>query len=161
MNKASKSHRKRGKISFALRNVQRFFPNVIKVSDADDDLEIEVTQKDVRQSVKKDHHGCALAVAMHHEKKCTGAIVSASVAFVIKGDKAIRYSIPERARKEIVSFDRGASFEPGEYTLKAPKSSYRLGHITGGNGPSSGKRRILRRTLGIRERLGSKTKRLK
>lgn len=147
----------KNKSSNALSHVTKFFPDVTKVTDADEDLEVEVTSRDLKTSKKKDHAGCALAVAAQtHIKKCTGAVVSASTAYIIKGTEATRYLIPERARKEIVSFDRGATFEPGDYTLKAPKQSSRLGHMTGSHGPRVGRRRIQRKTMGIRERISSR-----
>jgi hypothetical protein len=104
----------------ALGVVRKFAPKVNKVTDADGDLLISVTDRDFKGGKKKDHGDCALAVAAKRQEHAAQVIVSASTAYVIKGDHATRYKVPEAASKEIVSFDRGASFETGDYVLKAP-----------------------------------------
>jgi hypothetical protein len=119
------------KKSHALTIVQKFFPHVTEVVDANHPLEVEVTQKDSDQSRKKNHAHCALAQACERKLHADGAIVSIRAAYVIKGNKAVRYRVPEATAREVISFDRNAGFQPGAYRLTAPNPSNKLGRMTG------------------------------
>lgn len=122
----------------ALDIVKRFYPNVTTVKDASRPLTVRVTEADVRASKKKDHSGCAVAKACLRFKPVDGAIVSVSTAYLIKGNSAIRYKVPQAVAREIISFDRAAVFSPGEYTLNSPASFNKLGatSATGSNNRS-------------------------
>jgi hypothetical protein len=152
-------HRRNGIGRIALGVVRKFAPKVTKVTDADGDLLINVTDRDFKGGRKKDHGDCALAVAAKRQEGATQVIVSSSMAYVIKGNHATRYKVPEAARKEIVSFDRGASFETGDYVLKAPPKSARLGVYRGpatdSSNSHSGKlaKRFIHHTANVRESL--------
>ena len=50
------------------------------------------------------------------------------MAYLVKGDQATRFKLPESISREIVSFDRGAGFQVGEYHLEKPPKSMKLGH---------------------------------
>jgi hypothetical protein len=150
----------------ALGVVRKFAPGVKKVSDADEDLLISVTDRDFKAGKKKDHGDCALAVAAKRQEHAAQVIVSSSVAYVIKGDHAVRYKVPEAASKEIVAFDRGAEFAAGDYMLKKPPKSARLGTYRGkdtrtepNNRPKTGgmAKRFVHHTANIRENLKNKT----
>ena len=148
----------------ALGVVRKFAPQVNKVTDADDDLLISVTDKDAKTSKKKDHNECAMAVAVKRQEQCSNVIISASTAYVIKGNHATRYKVPESASREVVSFDRGAEFEPGDYKLKAIAPSGRLGKYHAPDSrkeqrPKTGgmaKHFVYHHTGNIRERLKAK-----
>lgn len=146
--------------SHALAVVRRFFPQVEEVNDADTNATITVTQRDVNTSKRKDHAGCALAVAAKRQFSATGMIVSRSTAYVIHRNVATRYYLPESIRKEIVSFDRGSEFAPGEYIMRNETKSRRLGPHTGGHGGQHGRsdKKIARAhlTTGIRVSLHHK-----
>lgn len=58
-------------------------------------------------------------------------IISRGIAYLVKGRKARRFQLPPATSREIVSFDRGAGFEPGTYGLAAVTEAKRLGHRTG------------------------------
>ena len=118
----------------SLAVVNRFFPNVIEINDANKVVVVKVNEKDTKASKRKDHGHCALAEAcLHGELHPTGMIVSRSTAYIINKNVATRYYLPERIRKEIVSFDRGGGFETGEYRMLPPQKTRRLGHLTGGH----------------------------
>ena len=159
----SKKRRKiRKSSSLALANVRKFFPNVKSVSDADSDMFVEVTAHDVKNSAKKDINGCAMAVAAKRQFKATGMVVSPSVAYVVKHDKAVRFQLPTSVQKEVVSFDRGGGFDTGEYELHRPSKSARIGARQGRALSKSrvhdnkGIRRFQHFTKGIRAVLGGK-----
>lgn len=108
----------------ALGVVRKYHPGVNKVIEAKKDLRINVTAEDCKGARKKKPDACALAKAC--ERSYDGAIVSLSTAYLIKGDKAFRYRVPQAVSRELVSFDRHHDFAPGEYKLKAPSKSFRL-----------------------------------
>jgi len=149
----------------ALKMVQKFAPKVTSVTDADDDLMVEVNEKDGKVSRRKDHNECAMAVAVRRQEKASSVIISSRTAYVIKGTEAVRYKVPEAVGKEVVSFDRGSSFEPGDYKLKAMPKSGRLGarqeRADSGRGSVSYARggaakRFIHHTANIREGLKAK-----
>lgn len=147
----------------ALNNVQAVFPNVTKVVDAKKDAHFEVTKADGKSAAVRNHTACAAAVACKRKLELDGVIMSVSTAYLIKGNVATRYKVPEAISREITAFDRDAVFEPGEYQLKAIPESIRLGSAKGpapksspksGNGNLSKKFR--HKTEGIRASIGSK-----
>jgi hypothetical protein len=146
----------------ALKIVNEFFPKVKRVADATRNLKIEVTPKDVKDSTRKSHKGCAMAVACKRALDLDGMIVSVKTAYLVKDDTAIRYTIPESVSREVVSFDRKGGFEPGSYHLQKISKSLRLGKHTGGKdhqrSPHKTKlrTRFSHHTEGIRAALGSK-----
>jgi len=151
-----------GVARIALSVVRKFAPGVKKVSDADGDLVINVTDRDSRTSTKKAHGGCALAMAAKRQQGAAQVIISSSIAYVIKGTHATRYKVPEAAGREVVSFDRGAAFEAGDYVLKAPPKSMRLGsraeRANNGHGGDSyhngnAAKRFIHKTANIRKNL--------
>ena len=122
----------------ALGIVQKYHPEVTKVVDARKNLEIEVTESDCKYAQRKNAKDCAMARAT--KRQYDGAIISSSSAYVIKGDTATRYKVPESLAREIVTFDRHNAFEPGDYHLKAPSVRERLGANMKGGGPGPGRR---------------------
>ncbi len=111
----------------ALSIVKKYHPGVTKIVDAKKDLEIEVTARDCKSAKCKSASSCAMARAC--DREFDGAVISMSVAYMVKGDKATRYRVPQSVAREIVSFDRNHDFAPGEYTLTAPASTDRLSAI--------------------------------
>ena len=113
----------------ALSIVKRFFPQVTDIQDANNDVTVEVTTKDVRDSKRKKHDGCAMAVACKRAMHADGVIVSMSRAYLIKGPQAVRFEVGEAVGREVTSFDRGAGFQPGTYRLTKPtQRSFEGGH---------------------------------
>jgi len=108
----------------ALGIVRKYHPNVMKVVEAKADMLIAVTAKDCKGARSKKPNACALAKAC--ERNFDGAIISLSTAYLIKGDQAIRFHVPQAISRELVSFDRNHDFRPGEYKLKRPSKSFRL-----------------------------------
>jgi len=107
----------------SLSIVKKFFPNVSSVADAKKPVHVEVTKKDSSSSTVKNHKGCAMAVACKRTFKLDGVIISVNRAYLVQGDKAVRYSLPESVSREVVSFDRQAGFAEGEYALVVPPKS--------------------------------------
>lgn len=146
----------------ALSNVQAAFPNVTKVVDAKKDASFEVTKADTKSAAVRNHTACAAAVACKRKLELDGVIMSVNTAYLVKGSTATRYKVPQSVSREIISFDRDAVFEPGDYRLKAPCQSARLGMKRGTDpvtaGPKNGglAKRFRHKTGGLRASLGSK-----
>lgn len=97
--------------------------------DATKDLDICVTKLDVSKSRKNDPSNCAAANATKRILK-TEVEVHISRVYVKDNKKRqwVRFLTPHSVSREITSFDRGASFEPGNYTIKAPSHAQKLGY---------------------------------
>src|SRR6267142_2410552 len=145
----------------ALALVKKFFPEVKTVTDAKKNVNIEVTNADDKAAAKKSHKTCAMAVACKRKFKLDGVVISVNRAYLVKGDRARRFVLPPSVEREVVSFDRGGGFEPGEYELsKVPKGSTLGRKKSKANGKegahSPGQPKHIHRTGGIRVSLGSK-----
>jgi len=138
----------------ALEIVQSYYPEVTSVVDATKGINVTVTAEDCFKGAKKSVNKCAMAKAF--QRNFDGAIISKSVSYLIKGAKATRYRTPESVAREIVSFDRGQDFDPGDYQLKAPLESEKMGKRTGGFGKQTTSRNSgnlknrYHRTTGVR-----------
>lgn len=130
--------------SRALTIIQKFCPQVKEVNDSTKSLIIEVTEKDSKTSKLKNHAECALAVACKRKEKADAVIISVRSAYLIKGNKAVRYRVPESTAREVVSFDRNGGFQPGTYKLKKPCFTERLGGGYSGRTQNKSNRKSVR-----------------
>lgn len=141
----------------ALRIVQQFFPEVKWVNDAKEPIVVQVTKQDNNSAKVKNHKACAMAVACKRSEKAEGVIVSMTMAYVINGTVATRYRLPQSVSREVVSFDRAAGFDPGEYQMSVPVPSGKLGAVRGTGGRRTGEKKKIKRihyTGGVRTVLG-------
>lgn len=97
--------------------IRQFFPQVNRVADSSKPLRVVVKECDIKNAEKGAEDNCAMAHALERELKCDGAIVRPKVAYIIRGNLAVKYSVPESVAREIVSFDRNHDFRAGEYQL--------------------------------------------
>lgn len=147
----------------ALKIVQKHFPNVKSVVDAKRSLIAEVTPADLKLAKRKDHAKCAMAVACKRSKSLDGMLVSTSIAYAIKGNKATRYVVPNNVNREVTAFDRGAEFALGVYRLFPPYHSKGIEtRDTDRKGPdkrrghhSKGKQKRQAYRVGVRVALGT------
>lgn len=100
----------------------------LQVVDAKRDQLIHITNNDVKRGGVKDPSTCAAALACRRDLQCTEAQVHIGRTYVKQGRNWVRYVTPSSLKYEIVAFDRGGQFEPGEYVLIAPKGALRLGY---------------------------------
>jgi hypothetical protein len=122
--------------SRALQIVRKYAPKVEVVQDATEDLTMEVTKADCASKAVKDHQACAMAVACKRKLHLDDVIISRSMAYLVRGKVATRYELPETVSREVIAFDRGGAFQPGEYELVKPEPYNALGssrHETGGS----------------------------
>lgn len=126
----------------------------LKVADAGRDQVIHITGRDVKRGDNKDPSSCAAALACKRELHCTEAQVHIGRTYVKRGRQWLRYVTPSSLKYEIVAFDRGGQFEPGEYVLIAPKGAMKLGYEkpTGPKKKQGRKRESYHVIAGIRSR---------
>jgi hypothetical protein len=117
------------KETLAILAVQKFFPDVERVSDATKPIKVIVNRDDNDKAEEQKPESCAMARACRRHLKIDGAIIRLRFAYLIKGSHATRYEVPFTVRAEIVSFDRHKDFRPGEYMLSAVCPSRRMDHI--------------------------------
>jgi len=92
-----------------------------KVVDATRRARIVITERDTREGDNKNPSSCAAARAAKRDvPECISARVHVGRVYIETPKQWVRYFTPERLRTEIVAFDRGGSFEPGEYELMPP-----------------------------------------
>lgn len=134
--------------------------NGIEVVDADSPITVSVTKADCRAGAKKNASMCAAAHSLCRQKGIEAARFHLSRAYVKKAGKWLRYSVSPGMRNEIIAFDRGGEFAPGEYILTPVQPSVRLdAPAKRKTGPRNGKfpqrgRRVKRayhKVSGVRE----------
>lgn len=110
----------------------------IPVKDADQELTIHITGRDVRFGNTKDPGACAAARCLMRQPHVEAARVHLSKTYVKINGKWMRYNTPPNLRTEIVAFDRGGTFQPGMYTLKVihPSEIKRRGKAHGKSTPN-------------------------
>lgn len=123
----------------------------LPVIDAKSDIVLNVTKKDVLNSKKKDPGSCAAAQAGKREFR-RDVKVFLSRMYVRSKKGWVRYITPTNAAREIVSFDRGSEFIPGEYIFKAAGPGQKLGYrkVTNHKSTGMGQRRKLHVTANVR-----------
>lgn len=117
----------------ALKMVRRHYPMVTSVIDATKPIEIAVNRRDCATAKAKSFTGCAFANACKRTDGFDGAIVALSVAYLIKGKKAVRYKVGNTLSREITVMDRtkkGERFRPTKFKLRPASPQHRLGHKT-------------------------------
>ncbi len=91
----------------------------LKVVDPRSPIVITVTPRDAKNGQNKNPSGCAAALACVRDVPgCTQARVHLGRTYLRLEDKWLRFKTPRPLRTEIVSFDRGAIFQPGEFRLE-------------------------------------------
>ena len=89
-------------------------------------LKLRITKADCKKGRNKDPGACAAALALVREVSgCSKARVHLGRTYLQIGQKWLKFRTPLALRSEIVAFDRGGVFEPGDYTLMPLSKSER------------------------------------
>lgn len=90
------------------------------VLNATKSVTLHISAADVKKGSVKDPGACAAALAaMREVPNCIKARIHLGRAYLQLTDgKWRRYKTPESLRGEVIAFDRGGKFEPGEYILR-------------------------------------------
>ncbi len=99
----------------------------LPVYDATEAIEFTVTKRDVAKGGIQAPESCAMALACKREHHSKDVRIHLKYSYVLEKDHWTRYRTPASVSREIVAFDRGGSFDPGEYMLLPPYKSSRLG----------------------------------
>jgi hypothetical protein len=99
--------------------------NGLSVVDATKSITIKVTASDILKSTKKDQTECAAAIACKRQLKATEVRVHVGRTYIRYNGQWKRYITSSALRDEVVAFDRGGDFNPGEYTLVSMQPSRR------------------------------------
>ena len=111
--------------------------NGLPVVDAPKPLKLHITKSDVAKGNTKDPGACAAARACMRELHAEEARVHIGRTYLKMGGKWMRFNTGPALRSEIIAFDRGGTFEPGEYHLAALYPSERpTGKRRGGQSPN-------------------------
>lgn len=102
------------------------------VIDAKKPITLIVTEGDINRADRKEPADCAFARACRRALHVKEARVHLGRVYLRANDgNWTRYLTPRTLRSEIIAFDRGGAFEPGEFTLGAPQPSKRTGKTQG------------------------------
>ena len=96
------------------------------VVDADKPVTIHITQADCERGSKKDPMRCAAALALKRVTGCDETRVHLACTYLRFGNKWRRYATPPSLKAEIISFDRGGGFYPGDFRLRPMSPTLRL-----------------------------------
>lgn len=112
-----------------------------KVVDATKPISIHITERDTIAGDNKNPSSCAAARAVKREvPECVNARVHIGRVYVETAKHWIRYQTPDALRTEIVAFDRGGSFAPGDYKLGVPEKRYNAKETSSGTQWNGGNR---------------------
>lgn len=111
----------------------------LPVMDAKTPITLKVTKNDIARADIKEPANCAVARACRREMHAKEVRVHLGRVYVRTNEGGwLRYMTPPAMRQEIIAFDRGGTFEPGEFTLRVMPPTKRLGQATGGRKPQRG-----------------------
>ena len=78
---------------------------------------VHITKQDVRLGAKKSPGKCAAALAAKRQFHADEARVHLGRTYLRYGKRWTRFLTPISLKAEIISFDRGGTFTPGDYLL--------------------------------------------
>lgn len=91
--------------------------NGLKVVDAEESVILRITNADIAKATKKNQRTCAAAIACMRQLHAKEVRVHLGRTYVRFGKIWRRYITSGALRDEIVAFDRGGTFRPGEFAL--------------------------------------------
>lgn len=117
-----------------------------RVVDATKPISIHITKRDTTDGDNKNPSSCAAARAVKRDvPECVSARVHIGRVYVETPKQWLRYETSDALRTEIVAFDRGGQFQPGNYKLAVPaKRDYKAKpriQLDGGNNGKPAKKR--------------------
>lgn len=103
----------------------------LPVKDAKKSVVLHITAGDVKNAKVKDPSHCAAALACKRDLGAKEAQIHKSRTYLKFNGHWTRYLTPNSLQAEIVAFDRGGTFEPGEYRLTKMAPSRKFNKKTG------------------------------
>jgi hypothetical protein len=99
----------------------------VNVVDAKRKLKITIKPVDIKKGKSKAPESCVIAKACMRQLKAARARVHLSRTYVKIGNAWVRYETSHPLRAEIIAYDRGGRFMPGEFELLVPRPTFREG----------------------------------
>lgn len=101
-----------------MANKRRMKIDGLPVLDATKKVVISIGNSDIKNGNSKDPAGCAAARACVRQLQgVEQARVHLGRIYLKIGKRWLRYQTPDAIRSEVIAFDRGGSFEPGDYVI--------------------------------------------
>lgn len=100
--------------------------NGLPVKDATKKVAITITPLDIKKGDSKNPGMCAAAQACKRQLGVEDARVHIGNVYIKQGKQWTRFKTPRSLRGEIIAFDRGGKFMPGEYILTPHSPTSRL-----------------------------------
>jgi hypothetical protein len=102
--------------------------NGLPVIDAKHPIKINIGDGDISKASRKEPLDCAVARTCRRQLHAKEVKVHKSRIYIrTNAGSWTRYMVPIGLKAEIIAFDRGGAFSPGEWTLPPPTPSKRLG----------------------------------
>lgn len=96
----------------------------LPVTDAKRPMTLHISKRDCSYGNPKHPDTCAAAKCIKREYKAIDCRVHVSRVYIRQNNgNWLRYVAPQALRTEVIAFDRGGRFMPGEYLLSPPKPS--------------------------------------
>lgn len=124
------------------------------VVDATRPLTLHITPRDIEISIKREPTSCAAAAACLRQFDIVAARVHLTRTLLQINGRWVRYITPRTLRQEIITFDRGGVFEPGDFTLKP--APVREDRPTGTRAVTGKKRHLTHAVANVRPTLRAK-----
>ncbi len=91
-------------------------------------LRVTINKNDIAKADVKNPEDCVIARAVRREHHVKEVRVHLGRVYLRANEgNWVRYFTTRALRTEIIAFDRGGTFEPGEYSLKGVPPSHKLG----------------------------------
>lgn len=98
----------------------------LPIMDAKKPVKLIINDNDINKADPKEPKDCAVARACRRGLHVKEVRVHLGRVYLRQNEgNWVRYMTPRYLRSEIIAFDRGGKFVPGEYTLQAPGPSRR------------------------------------
>lgn len=101
-----------------------------KVVDANYRMAVLVTPEDIKKGDRKKPNACAVALACVRQLDAESAVVNLTRTYIEFPKRWVRFATPASVRTEIVAFDQGGKFTPGQYVMSPPAPTQRSGAAT-------------------------------
>lgn len=103
--------------------------NPLPIVNARKPLVLHITKSDLSTASRhrRDPTWCVIACAARREFGAEDVRIHLSRIYIRKENRWLRFMTPKALRSEIVAFDRGGTFVPGEFWLSPPQPSRKPG----------------------------------
>jgi hypothetical protein len=110
---------------------------------------LHITDGDISKAKKKKPDSCAAAIACRRQMHVAEARVHLGRTYLRNNGKWVRYLTSDALRSELIAFDKGGKFEPGDYPIYRIQPSKATGKQQGSRKYKK-RSHIYHRVIGVR-----------